>query len=328
MSASPHVKRVTRACGLLAVPLVTALFVWYLIHSLRGQDLGVYATPRAAIGIVLAALCWSCTVPLLALAWRNMLCGLGIFRSRRELYAVLGLTQFAKYVPGHVAQYLGRAGMSMARGIPAPALAGTIVLETLLLVIAGIAVGVGTGLMSSIGMQAVRRHAWQLVLVVAVVALAAAGLCVLRRLAPLLLQRFAPRYASALHGAWIPRQHTLARAFLLYCCMQLVLGLGLILLVQFMLPSAQNDYWLLIAAFSLAWVIGFVTPGAPGGLGVREALLMLMLVPMYGSAASGILVVASRIATTLGDAGNFGVGWFLLPKNTSKSEGREAAPEG
>ncbi|MGH8212946.1 MAG: hypothetical protein ACREPP_06945, partial [Rhodanobacteraceae bacterium] len=96
-------KRVYRSFGLAAGLSITALFVWYVIRTLRGHDLSVYATPRAGIGIALAAILWSCGAPLLALAWRGLLKSLGIHRTRRELFGIVAITQFAKYIPGNVA---------------------------------------------------------------------------------------------------------------------------------------------------------------------------------------------------------------------------------
>jgi len=62
-------------------------------------------------------------------------------------------------------------------------------------------------------------------------------------------------------------------------------------------------------------VVGFVTPGAPGGLGVREGLMLLMLAPVYSTASSAILVIALRIATTLGDVLILMGGIVMLPRN-------------
>jgi len=308
------VKRVYRSLGMTAGLAVTALFVWYVIRTLRGHDLSVYATPRAAFGIVLAALLWSCGAPLLALAWRTMLRGLDVRRSWRELLAIVGITQFAKYVPGNVAQYIGRVGMSLARGIPARPLAVTLVLETLLVIAAAVVMGVGTGALSEVGLQAVRLHGAQLALIAALVALAIAGLFALRRIAPSLLKRFAPKYAPTLDGTLLPPQASLACAFALYCVMYAGMGIGLILLAHFLLPGAPGDDWLLIAVFALAWVVGFVTPGAPGGLGVREGLMLLMLAPVYTTTAASVLVIALRIATTLGDVISLIAGGILLPR--------------
>jgi len=308
------VKRVYRSLGMTAGLAVTALFVWYVIRTLRGHDLSVYATPRAALGIVLASVLWSCGAPLLAQAWHGLLKGLGVHRPWRELFGIVAITQFAKYVPGNVAQYIGRAGMSLARGIPARPLAVTMILETLLVIAAALVMGVGMGTLSEIGLQAVRRHGGQLALIVLLVLLASAGLFVFRRVAPALLRRFAPRYAPALDGTLLPPQACLARAFVLYCCMYVCMGIGLIVLAHFLLPDAPHDYWLLIAVFALAWVVGFLTPGAPGGLGVREGLMLLMLAPVFSAASASVLVIALRIATTLGDVLILTAGFLLLPK--------------
>lgn len=324
---SGRTKRLIHALGFAAALIVTALFVWYVVRSLRGHDLSVYTTPRAALGIGLAAILWACGGPLLTLAWRMLLAGLGVHKPLRELFGIVGITQFAKYVPGNVAQYIGRVGMSLARGIPARALAVTLILETLLVVAAAIAVCVAAGALSDVGLDALRMHTTQLVLIGFVVALAIVGLFLLRRAAPALLRRFAPRYAPALDGALLPPQSALARAFLAYCAVYVGTGIGLILLARFLLPVAPHDYWLLIAVFSLAWVVGFVTPGAPGGFGVREGLMLLMLAPVYTTASAGVLVIAFRIATTLGDVMVLIAGFIALPRRQRQAAATQDAAE-
>lgn len=319
-------KRTWRALGSVAALIITALFVWYVVRSLRGHDLSVYATPRAALGIVLAAVLWSCGAPLLALAWNELLTGLGVRKPRRELFGIIGITQFAKYVPGNVAQYIGRVGMSLARGIPARPLAITLILETLLVVAAAVVVGVGAGALSEAGLRSVRGHAGQLALISAVVVLAGIGLLAFRHLAPALLRRFAPRYAPALDGTLLPPHARLAHAFVLYCGMYVVMGIGLILLTQLLLPEAPHEHWLLVAVFALAWVVGFVTPGAPGGLGVREGLMLLMLAPVFTAASTGVLVIALRIATTLGDVLILAAGFLVLPKRTAPPPATTTSP--
>lgn len=319
-------KRTWRALGSVVALIVTALFVWYVVRSLRGHDLSVYATPRAALGIVVAAVSWACGAPLLAWAWSKLLVGLGVRKPQRELFGIIGITQFAKYIPGNVAQYIGRVGMSLARGIPARPLAVTLILETLLVIAAAVVVGVIAGAWSEVGRQLVRNHASQLALIATVVVLAGVGLLVFRRLAPALLRRFAPRYAPVLDGTLLPPQADLARAFALYCAMYVVAGIGLILLARFLLPDAPHEYWLLLAVFALAWVVGFVTPGAPGGFGVREGLMLLMLAPVFTVAATGVLVIALRIATTLGDVLVLTAGFLLLPRRATPPAATTSLP--
>lgn len=308
-------KRRYRLAGLFAGLAVTALFVIYVTRALHGRDLAVYATPRALGGIVIAALLWAAALPLISLAWRELLAGLGTRKSWRELTAILGVTQFAKYVPGNVMQYVGRAGMSLSRGIPARAFAITVTLEVLLVILAATMMGVGTGVWSVVGFALVRRQGATLMVVAGLVATMGAGLLAFRRFSPALLRRFAPQYAHALEGDLLPTRGTMLRAFMLYMAVYACLGLSLVILAHWLLPTSSQDNWLLIASFSLAWVVGFVTPGAPAGLGVREGLLLLMLAPIYSSAAASILVIALRLASTLGDVIGFAGGLLILPKS-------------
>lgn len=307
-------KRLFKITGGLAALIVAVLFAAHVVRSLQGYDLSLYATPRAAFAIGLATIIWALTVFLMTLAWRVMLANLGIHRSWRELFGIVGISQFGKYVPGHIAQYAGRAGMSLKRKMPASPVATTMIAENLLLIVTAIMVGVCTGIASHVGLRVIHHHTPQLVLVVALLAVAIVGMLSFRRLAPAILDKFAPHLASAVENARLPDRPSLMRAFCIYCTFQIALGTTLAVLAILLLPGASHDYWLLLAAFALAWVVGFVTPGSPAGLGVREGLLLLMLAPVYTTATAGVLIIALRIATTLGDVLVLVAGIVVLPK--------------
>ena len=53
--------------------------------------------------------------------------------------------------------------------------------------------------------------------------------------------------------------------------------------------------------FSLAWLAGFVVPGAPGGLGVREVAFVALVAPAIDAPTAALVAVALRIATIAGD---------------------------
>lgn len=309
-----RMKRAFHVLGVIAALVASGAFIAYVISALQGHDLSVYGTPRALVGIILAALVYGAGVPLLALAWREMLCGVGVSKHWRELVAIIGTTQIAKYVPGNIGQYLGRAAVSFANGIPAQAFAITLVLETLLVVVAALAVGVGTAVFSTIGLDLVRSKLWQLSVILILAAGIAGGLLMFRELAPQLLRRVAPRHASLLGNQILPPRNRLVRAFILYCLANLCVGSGLVILAHWLLPDSEHATALLVGCSALAWVVGFATPGAPAGLGVREGLLLLMLGPVFTPALAGILIIALRLATTLGDVLWFLAGLLLMPR--------------
>ena len=57
-----------------------------------------------------------------------------------------------------------------------------------------------------------------------------------------------------------------------------------------------------LAAFGLAYAVGLVVPGAPGGLGVFEATLLLRLSGAVPEAQLLAVVLSYRLLSTLADA--------------------------
>ena len=53
--------------------------------------------------------------------------------------------------------------------------------------------------------------------------------------------------------------------------------------------------------YTIAWTLGFVTPGAPGGIGVREALLTAQMSPLVGSSNAVLMALCLRLAAITGD---------------------------
>ena len=68
----------------------------------------------------------------------------------------------------------------------------------------------------------------------------------------------------------------------------------------------------LLAAFALAWTAGLVVPGAPGGLGVFELVLVLWLGGLVGNEAALLATALGyRVASTMGDALAAAAAWGL-----------------
>jgi hypothetical protein len=79
--------------------------------------------------------------------------------------------------------------------------------------------------------------------------------------------------------------------------------------------SAGTGVWLLMnalsrpaptlvfatGAYALAWLVGFVVPFAPSGLGAREATLIGLLAPRFGVGPAATVAVVVRFANVVGD---------------------------
>ena len=67
-----------------------------------------------------------------------------------------------------------------------------------------------------------------------------------------------------------------------------------------------NIFITILGLFSLSWVIGFITPGVPGGIGVREAMMLMFLTGLASEEKILTSAIIYRIISVLGDLCSYG----------------------
>ncbi|AIY40064.1 hypothetical protein; putative membrane protein [Collimonas arenae] len=303
-------KKVYRALGLLIGLVTIVAFMGYTFKTLTMKDISRHLTAPVLGSIVIAALLYATIIPVSAWAWKRMLADIGYARPWRELSMIMGVTQIAKYLPGNVGQHIGRAAMSMARGITLRPFFITVFSETLLALLAALIVG-STGAFFSQAGLANFSSAHQTVFIPVLIGLLLLTLLLYRPLAPRLLKWLAPANNSTFEGM-LPRLPTLFQAFGAYSLNYVTIGAGIFVMVTVLLPEMKHDFMLLLASFALAWVAGFFTPGAPAGLGVREVLMLGMLTPSYPGSSALLVIVGFRLVTILGDSICFLFAYLML----------------
>jgi uncharacterized membrane protein YbhN (UPF0104 family) len=96
-------------------------------------------------------------------------------------------------------------------------------------------------------------------------------------------------------------------------CFLLIRGIGFVFSLLAFMTIPINLLPQLLSAFSFAWLLGLIIPGAPGGVGVFETTAIALLDPQYfprGVILSTVLVfrfisiIAEVIAAALGYIGN------------------------
>lgn len=104
-------------------------------------------------------------------------------------------------------------------------------------------------------------------------------------------------------GFWL----LFVKAFLIYILYFMIPGTILVLIYQGILglEVTISSIVTIISASVLSWLAGFITIGAPGGLGVRESILLLMLGSLYGRGNTLVAALIHRLISILGDVGAF-----------------------
>ncbi|REJ77060.1 MAG: hypothetical protein DWQ36_18240 [Acidobacteria bacterium] len=100
----------------------------------------------------------------------------------------------------------------------------------------------------------------------------------------------------------------------------LILGLS-ILAVDLEIRPLVTQSFVLLEYLPLAFLAGYVVPGAPGGLGVRESLLVVLLGNEMGDSQALALALQFRLATVAADLLLFGIACAM------KWQGESATPE-
>jgi uncharacterized membrane protein YbhN (UPF0104 family) len=91
-----------------------------------------------------------------------------------------------------------------------------------------------------------------------------------------------------------------------------------VILVGATLPTLSAEQIVTITSgFSLAWLAGFVAVFVPGGLGIREAGMVLVLEPIIGSASAILIAILARVINLAVDALLFMFA-LIWKKNLSK----------
>ena len=101
-----------RLVGLALAVAAGAFFLhraWQALHAVDFRPWWSWPVGMAIGGLCVLSLV---QVPLTAIAWRRILRDLGLGLSPGGAYAILATTQFAKYLPGNVAQHLGRVAVA------------------------------------------------------------------------------------------------------------------------------------------------------------------------------------------------------------------------
>jgi hypothetical protein len=95
-------------------------------------------------------------------------------------------------------------------------------------------------------------------------------------------------------------------------------GVALWLLARGLLPRAGLGLLPAIAVFTASYLAGFLALFAPGGIGVREGVFILMLQGPLGIGAASALAVASRLLLTVTELGA-AVPFLVFPRGRPRA---------
>jgi uncharacterized membrane protein YbhN (UPF0104 family) len=251
---------------------------------------------------VLATLIFAAAVPLTGIIWARML---RVLEPRArvstvEAVAVQCLSWLLKYVPGQVGSVVNKVVWAGRKGISRTLVLITFVYENVYLQLASI-VPAAAILFVSLGPEIFGENATLLLLPLLV-------------LLPLGLVMYAPFFRRVIS---IPARRVLKqdvpagyflgsiaslRFFLEFLAPRFLNGVGFVLIAATVSSIGPSQWLPFAAAYVLAGAIGILAFFVPSGLGVREAIIVLVLSQYVPVAEAVVISLLARVISTIGDA--------------------------
>lgn len=235
--------------------------------------------------------------------WRALIDDTGKNLPFRTVFVVYGGSALAKYLPGNLLHIVGRQILGNQHDLDQRAMMAASLAEILLVISAGCLLSAAAWPFSGIDTLGIYSDS-AIAIILLVAGCGGVGLCLaVGRIDLPLLRRL--RLPVLPFGACI-----LACG----CLLVFILGGAMVMALfqAYALPSSdQVPLAALLLAYGLGYVVGFITPGSPGGVGIREAALIALLTPMAGPAVPVMLAVGQRLAWILAELALFGIAALL-----------------
>ena len=233
---------------------------------------------------------------LLIMAWRVLLLSWGQRLGAGTAARIWSLSSLGKYLPGKVWTIAGMAVMAQRAGVAAWAATGSsIILQAL-------AIGMGAAVVGITGPDVLEaQHPGTKAVLVLLVVGSLIGVLLL--LWPPFVRRLLRLVSAeaAEHGT--PGGGAIALGIAINLVAWVGYGAAFVLLARGLLPDVHLPLRMAVGAFTASYLAGFLALFAPGGLGVREGIFVLMLQGPIGIAAATALALASRILLTFTEFG-------------------------
>lgn len=253
---------------------LSVIFIGYKFYTLQGLVNLTRFFKDHGLVFTVACLVYALNNYLLAAGWRLILAGLDEKITIKLSVAIFGVSQIAKYIPGNIFQFAGKQVLAVRHNLNSAKVAKSQFLEIILLLLSSLPFSIYVGVYYFLEMG---------------VALSIFTSFLFFLGASFIINRISTNFF---------------RTFSSYMIFMFVSGLMFFLIVTSTIKvnSTLSLDAFVLCSFVAAWLIGFIMPGSPAGLGVRESILILLLFPVFRDQSLVFnAAILTRLVTVIGD---------------------------
>ncbi len=263
MKKKTFLKQSTVSITKSMVVLATVYFIFLIAktHWDEIQSIPITSSTNLIISIVIGVIVYLTLVMALAWAWL-------VWLSFVHPIAITGIylrSQALKYLPGNIFHFAYRHQQSKKLGVPHTLLIKASINEGIVLII--VATILSLPLLIKIFIPQWHLNHSLIILI------------------PELVLLIISVYFISTLKTWMT-----ILAYLYY-----FLGMGTICWFVALTLNINLDFWQLLAAYAASWLTGYIIPGAPGGIGVRESAFILLINQSINEGHALLLIAVVRL---------------------------------
>jgi len=301
-------KRIISWAG-TALMLAALFFVARQLMVMRQDlDFSVLASPRVIAALLLIVCIEGFVIILASINFRNLVANVsGVFVRYPLAVKVYTVSNLYKYIPGGVMYVLGRNRLAIET---AELSHGKVVLSTVLegAIFSLAAITISVAYASDHSIHYIRQ------VYIPPVAILLLGLAALISILILYLLRHRlsvflsklKKSVKGLHFTAFAKRFAFASALI-----SLWAGTFLVTLMLLGQPVTPSLGFTVMGLYTLSWLAGLLAPGAPGGLGIREAVILMFMSGMLNEHILLPAIVMHRALNVAGDVAAYGMSFVF-----------------
>lgn len=284
----------------ILIAFISICFLFFIFYS-NLQDIknvNIVSIKVLVVYIVSLSFMYAILLILLALSWKNILESLSKTIIVNKIIWIYLKSMIFKYIPGNVFHYVARQIEAKKEGITHKNLIQSNILEAVIIIIASVIISLfAVTFIKNIDLDSY-IHTINMNLVYFI------------SFSLMIILFFVSKYNDLNYKNYIQP-----------LCLYLIFFFGIGFITYLIINKVMLvNLSLLICVFlySVSWLIGFITPGAPGGLGVRESLFVILSSGIISVGDAFILSAILRLITIIGEVIIFAISIIILKNNCKK----------
>ncbi len=268
----------------ILVFIISIIFLCYIIfYNYKNiQNNIIFDRPYIILEIFLLSILYAIFLFIIPIGWKSIIENLSKNKLSISLIWIWLKTNIYKYLPGNIFHYAGRQILAKKVGISHTILIKSNLIETLLMLITTLIISCII-LILFYDFNMVNPY---------LIFLNKTNIYIASVLIIFILI-FLNRYKNINIFSYI-------NVILYYCIFFFGIGFIAYIILNYQM-QVSFSYFLITAIYAFAWLVGFVTPGAPGGIGVRESIFVVFSNGLLSMSDALVLSMVLRISNIIGE---------------------------